>query len=179
MNDYKNNFNFNFKNLALFLSLVSIFFFLSCNEKNNSFKVAFLTDIHVQGELDADKAFLAAIKKVNKINPDFVITGNDLIMDALNQSYERSDSLYNLYSSLSDSFNMPVYNTIGNHEVFGLYKTSGVDTTHPEYGKKMFMNRIGNRKSFTSVDHKGWHFIMIDAVGFTDERKYIGEISQS
>ncbi|NWG27617.1 MAG: metallophosphoesterase [Ignavibacteriaceae bacterium] len=155
------------------------FFSFPQDEKNESFKVAFLTDIHVQKELNAERGFLSAINKVNEINPDFVITGGDLIMDALNQSYERSDSLFNLYSSLCDSFNMPVYNTIGNHDVFGLYKTSGVDTTHPEYGKKLYINRLGDGKSYSSFDHKGWHFILLDAIEFTPERKYIGGISQS
>jgi 3',5'-cyclic AMP phosphodiesterase CpdA len=155
------------------------FFSFPQDEKNESFKVAFLTDIHVQKELNAERGFLSAINKVNEMNPDLVITGGDLIMDALNQSYERSDSLFNLYDSLCDSFNMPVYNTIGNHDVFGLYKTSGIDTTHHEYGKKMYINRLGDGKSYSSFDHKGWHFILLDAIEFTPERKYIGGISQS
>ena len=44
----------------------------------------------------------------DELNPDFVITGGDLIMDAL-----------------------------GNHKIFGLYSYSSVNPPHPEYGKKI------------------------------------------
>jgi 3',5'-cyclic AMP phosphodiesterase CpdA len=71
---------------------------------------------------------------------------------------------------------MPVYNTVGNHEVFGIYKESGIDTTHEEYSKKMFENRIGKR--YYSFDHKGWHFIVLDAIGVKPERYYYGYIDE-
>ena len=85
-----------------------------------------MTDIHVQPENRAAEGFRKAIDKVNLLNPDFVITGGDLIMDALGQTKSRSDSLYNLYQDLMTLFKMPVYNTLGNHEVFGLYEKSGI-----------------------------------------------------
>ena len=145
-------------------------------ETTQSFTFAFLTDIHVQPELKASDGFTMAIDKVNELNPDFVITGGDLIMDALGVSYERADSLYSLYKKLSESFNMPVYNAMGNHEVFGLYKDSQVDTAHPEYLKKMFENRISKR--YYSFDHKGWHFVVLDAIGTRPERSYYGYIDE-
>ena len=143
-------------------------------EAANKFTFAFLTDIHLQPERKATEGFRMAIEKVNELNPDFVITGGDLIMDALGVSYERADALYNLYNEVSKEFNMPVYNTFGNHEAFGVYKDSGIDTTHEEYDKKMFENRIGER--YYSFDHKGWHFIVLDAVGVKPERYYYGHI---
>ena len=69
----------------------------------------------------------------DELNPDFVITGGDLIIDAL-----------------------------GNYEIFGLYRYSGVDPGHPEYGKKMYQKRIG--KQYYSFDHRGWHFMILDSV---------------
>jgi 3',5'-cyclic AMP phosphodiesterase CpdA len=138
-----------------------------------------MTDIHVQPELKADQGFSKAIDKVNQLKPDFVVTGGDLIMDALGQSFERSINLYDLYNNLCKKFEMPVYNTLGNHEVFGLYEKSGIDPKHPEYGKTMFENRLGNNKTYFSFDHKDWHFIVLDAIGFTEERKYIGLIDSA
>jgi 3',5'-cyclic AMP phosphodiesterase CpdA len=140
------------------------------------FTFAFLTDIHLQPELRAMEGFQMAVDKVNELNPDFVITGGDLIMDALGVSYERADSLYDLYLASESGFKMPVYNTLGNHEIYGLYKESGSDTTHMEYGKKMYEKRLGKR--YYSFDHKGWHFIILDAVGMTSERGYIGHIDE-
>jgi 3',5'-cyclic AMP phosphodiesterase CpdA len=167
------------KSLFKLLLTVSLYLLLiSCNNKRLPFKVAFLTDIHVQKELKADEGFLKAIKQVNELEPDFVITGGDLIMDALNQTYERSDSLYKLYISLCENFSMPVYNTIGNHEIFGLYESSGIDTTHPYYGKNLFEKYLGNGSVNKSFYHKGWHFLVLDGIGFTEERKYFGFIDQ-
>ena len=138
------------------------------------FTFAFITDVHVQPERRAIEGFAHAIDQVNKLNPDFVITGGDGIYDALGVTYGRADSVYTIYDSLQKKFSMPVYNTIGNHEVFGLYKKSGVSTDHPEYGKQMFENRIGKR--YYAFDRANWHFMVLDDIGFTKERKYFGLI---
>jgi 3',5'-cyclic AMP phosphodiesterase CpdA len=136
-----------------------------------------MTDIHLQPERRATEGFSKAIDSVNKFNPDFVITGGDLIMDALGQNFERSDELYNLYKESLKTFNMPVYNTMGNHEIFGIYKESGVDMSHPEYGEKMYENRIGKR--YYSFNHKGWHFVILDAIEDTGESGYIGKVDEA
>ena len=166
--------------IVLFLAA---FLFVGCDidtkqkkevDSSDHFTFAFLTDIHLQPERNATEGFQKAIDKVNEINPDFVITGGDLIMDALGVSYERADSLYNLYNEVSKEFQMPVYNTFGNHEAFGVYKDSGIDTTHEDYNKKMYERHLGNR--YYSFDHKGWHFIVLDAIGVKPERYYYGHI---
>ncbi len=144
--------------------------------ENAEFSFVFLTDIHLAPERKGAEGFMEAIKKVNELNPDFVITGGDLVMDALGASYSRATSLYNLYLNISDQFNMPVYNSVGNHEIYGLYRESGSDTTHAEYGKKMFEKRLGRR--YYSFDHKGWHFMILDAIGMTPDRTYIGKIDE-
>jgi len=133
-----------------------------------------MTDIHLQPETRAVEGFKQAIDSVNMLEPDFVITGGDLVMDVLGQSFNRSDSLYKLYNEMLDHFNMPVYNTMGNHEIFGIYDKSGIAEDHAEYGEKMFENRIGKR--YYSFDHKGWHFIILDAIEDTGENSYIGKI---
>lgn len=160
----------------LFTMIIGLIFSFGCSQKKNTFRFVFMTDIHVQPEIRASEGFAAAINKVNSLNPDFVITGGDLVYDVLRKEYSRADSVYNLYGEVSKQFKMPVYNTIGNHEVFGLYKESGIDPTHPKYGKTMFLERIGNGKTYLSFDHKGWHFILLDGIGFTPERRYYGYV---
>ncbi|MBC7187583.1 MAG: metallophosphoesterase [Calditrichaeota bacterium] len=151
---------------------------LACGQQTQSFRFVFMTDIHVQPEQRGAEGFRAAIQAVNALRPKpaFVITGGDLIMDALEQGYGRADSLYALYLALVKEFQMPVYNCIGNHEVFGLYKSSGVDPSHPEFGKEMFKKRIGEGRTYRSFDHAGWHFVLLDAIGFTPERTYYGYV---
>jgi Icc protein len=171
-----------FKKLSVF---VTVSIFLGCSEslihtrqqQEYDFSFVFMTDIHLTPERNGVQGFKKAIKTVNNLAPDFVITGGDLIMDAIEQPYERADSLYNLYIETSKEFKMPVYNTLGNNEIFGLYETSGVDPTHPEYGKKMYLKRLGKR--YYSFDHKGWHFMVLDSVGETEDRKYKGVIDSA
>ncbi|MCB2221923.1 MAG: metallophosphoesterase [Bacteroidetes bacterium] len=167
-----------------FLILILSIWQLSCQhsaqethlENDTDFSFAFMTDIHLQPEAKAVEGFLKAIDTVNKLNPDFVITGGDLIMDALGQNWDRANLLYGIYNKASAEFHMPVYNTMGNHEIFGIYEKSGVEKDNPEYGEQMFENRIGKR--YYSFDHKGWHFMILDGIEDTGENSYIGYIDQ-
>ena len=171
------------KKSHLFLGL-SLLILMGCNPKSaktstteeDGFSFAFLTDIHLQPEKEAITGFRQAIDSVNKLNPDFVITGGDLVMDALDQTYGRVDSLYNLYIEVSGELNMPVYNTVGNHEVYGWHRDEEGIESNPEFGKKMFESKLGER--FYSFDHKNWHFIILDAIYRSEEGHYIGKIDQ-
>ncbi len=166
-----------FRTLILIVAVMALF---SCTEQKQQpageeqFSFAFLTDIHLQPEKNAVEGFRMAIAEVNTRQPDFVITGGDLIMDALGVSYERADSLYKLYEEVSKDFTMPVYNTLGNHEVFGIYEKSGIEPDHPDYRYAMYEKRLG--ETYYSFDHKGWHFMILNSVIETEDRHYIGMI---
>lgn len=160
--------------LLIFLSLL-----LSSSGKAQepgTFTFVFLTDIHVQPEKQADQGFLKAIGAVNALNPDFVITGGDLIMDALGQTRERADSLYRLYLDLALDFNMPVYHTPGNHEHFAYYMKDEITPDDPDYGDGMYKRYLG--RTHYSFNHKGWHFIVLNSVMETEDRGYRGGVSQ-
>ena len=140
------------------------------------FSFAFLTDIHLQPERGAAIGFQWAIREVNKRDPDFVLTGGDMLMDVLNQTFGRADSLYRLYKELSEKFDMPVFNTIGNHEVFGWQRMDKGIEQHPEFGKRMYELRLGPR--YYSFDHKGWHFMVLDAIYLQERGIYTGKIDR-
>ncbi|MFA6895405.1 MAG: metallophosphoesterase [Bacteroidales bacterium] len=166
------------KVFAILVAVLAIIqLFSGCNrdiKEKDSFSIAFLTDIHIQPEENAVAGFTQALDLVNKLNPDFILTGGDLIMDALGQSYGRADSLYNLYQEVIKKSNMPVFNTMGNHEIYGIYKRSSADPANPEYGELMFEKRLG--KSYYTFDHKGWKFIIINSIEDTKKGKYVGQI---
>lgn len=158
---------------------MAVFFFITtcqtpAKEPEQAFSFIFLTDIHVQPEKGADKGLLMAIDTINQLPVDFVLTGGDNIMDALAQNYERAMEQYQLYLTTMENLDVPYYHTIGNHELFGVYEKSGIDTTHAEYGKKMYENLLAAR--YYSFDHKNWHFVILDGIEVTPERKYIGRI---
>jgi len=150
----------------------------SCRKKAKAetFSFAFISDIHLQPESNAVQGFLEAIDTINDLKPDFVITGGDLIMDALRQRHGKADSLYTLYQETAKSLKMPVYNTMGNHEIYGIYRSSGADPADPDYGEKMFENHFG--KSYYSFDHKGWKFMILNSIEDAGNDSYIGLIDE-
>lgn len=169
------------KHSGTFISVLLIVLLGACNSvqkksgsEDDGFTFAFLTDIHVEYGKNADKGFQQAIEHVNSLSPEFVITGGDLVSDVLAQTEEGANDLYDLYIEKAKGFEMPLYNTLGNHEEFGIYERSGVAREHELYGDKMFEARLGKR--FYSFDHKGWRFYILDSVEETEDRQYYGYI---
>jgi len=160
--------------------IVQLVFYVQVNSQSkdqDEITFVFMTDIHIQPERNAIEGFKKAIAKVNELNPDFVLTGGDLIMDALAVGYDRADSLYRLYNETIKLLKAPVYNTIGNHEIFGWYEKSGVSREHPEFGKSLYLKRIG--KTYYSFTFKNIKVFVLDSIEETPEKgRYYGFINQ-
>ncbi len=160
--------------------IVQLVFYVQVNSQSkdqDEITFVFMTDIHIQPERNAIEGFKKAIAKVNELNPDFVLTGGDLIMDALAVGYDRADSLYRLYNETIKLLKAPVYNTIGNHEIFGWYEKSGVSREHPVFGKSMYLKRIG--KTYYSFTFKNIKVFVLDSIEETPEKgRYYGFINQ-
>ena len=166
--------------LIIFIFIMSSFSVSGCKtEKKDKelFSIAFITDIHLQPEQNAVQGLSQALDTINKLNPDFILTGGDLIMDAIGQSFGRADSLYNLYSEVIKKAKCQVYNTMGNHEIYGIGGNSGADPEGPEYGEKMFEKRLG--KSYYAFEHKGWKFMILNSIEDTRIGRYIGKIDSA
>ncbi len=140
------------------------------------FTFVHVTDLHIQPELRAAEGCRQCFDAINRARPDFVLAGGDLVFDTLAAPYERARLLFDLYRDTVKRLEAPLYNTLGNHDVFGVYERSGVSPAHPEYGKKMYEDRIGRR--FYSFDFRGWHFVVLDSIGLTPGRRYIGLIDE-
>ncbi len=69
---------------------------------------------------------------------------------------------------------MPVYNTMGNHDYFGLYSEDEAILNHADYGKISFERKFGN--SYYSFEHKGWKFMILNSVAENEQKKYHGLI---
>jgi Icc protein len=138
------------------------------------FTFLFITDTHLQPELNATQGCDQCFKKARVIKSDFVLQGGDHIFDALQVSRSRATSLFDLYGKTEQDLGMKIYHTVGNHDCFGVYPISGVAESDSLYGKKMFEERFG--KTYYSFDHKGVHFIVLDSIGITTDRAYEGRI---
>jgi 3',5'-cyclic-AMP phosphodiesterase len=167
-----------FLNEKIIIMLLALFM-TSCSRvsKQDEFKFVFMTDVHLTQQRNAVQGFTQAINTINGIHPDFVITGGDLIMDALQQNYSAADSLYNLYTETARNLNMPLYNTMGNHEIYGIMRGKGCDSLNPEYGEKMFEKKLG--KSYYTFDHKGCRFMVLNSIEDTKKHSYTGKIDDA
>jgi Icc protein len=138
------------------------------------FTFLFLTDAHIQPELNATIGTDMAFKKARTIKADFAINGGDHVFDSLGVPTQRALALYDLYGKTEQDLGLKVYHTLGNHDVLGIYPASGTSPTDPIYGKKLYEDRFG--KAYYSFDRKGHHFIVLDSIGITDDRAYEGRI---
>jgi 3',5'-cyclic-AMP phosphodiesterase len=138
------------------------------------FTFLFVTDAHLQPELNGVVGTDMAFKKARAVKADFAINGGDHVFDSLAVPKQRALTLFDLYDKTEQDLGVKVYHTIGNHDVLGIYPASGIAQDDPLYGKKLFEQRLG--KLYYSFDHKGHHFIVLDSIGITQDRAYEGRI---
>jgi hypothetical protein len=66
-------------------------------------------------------------------------------------------------------FDMPVYYTMGNHEIVGVLAESGMDVSHPLFGKVMYEKLYG--KSYKSFTFSGWKYFLLDGIKIMEEER--------
>jgi predicted phosphodiesterase len=138
------------------------------------FDFVYFTDTHLQPELNASMGCSMAFQKVRTLKVDFAIQGGDHVFDVLGQNRERAKLLYDLYGQTEDVLQMPIRHVIGNHDVFGVYAKSGIRPSDADFGKRMYVDRIG--KTYYSFDHKGYHFVILDSIQITEDRSWEARI---
>jgi 3',5'-cyclic AMP phosphodiesterase CpdA len=143
---------------------------------NSGFRLVHFTDTHIQKELRADEGVSKCFGQIARLRPDFCLAGGDLVFDVLETDKPRAKKLFDLYAEAVKRLDCPIHSCPGNHDTFGVFGKSGVSTNDPDYGKKMFEDRIG--PLYTSFNHKSWHFITLDTV-FIDGRKYKGFVGEA
>jgi 3',5'-cyclic-AMP phosphodiesterase len=176
----KNTMKLNIQNLYVYVVVMCVFL-LSCTtnstyqkdgSKSDKFSFVFMTDVHLQPnhnyrdlpldyEFSPGRAFSMAIDTANQLGADFAIIGGDMIFDAT-RGQDHADALYQMYISTKQRFAMPVYDVIGNHDLFGVHETSNVGQDNPDYNYGMYERFLGD--TYYSFEHKGWFFIVLNSV---------------
>lgn len=132
------------------------------------FDFVFFTDAHLQPELGAVERCRTAFGRINETKADFAINGGDLVFDAAKVPRARAESLFDLYRETESLIKMPVHHTLGNHDLFAL--SGGPEEKDADAPKKMYQDRYG--ATYYSFDHKGVHFVVLDSINVTGDRKY-------
>lgn len=135
------------------------------------FSFVFLPDTHLHPDSAVEAKFDKVAKQINELNPDFVISGGDMIYTAKNLNEKKAKILFDLMDSKFRQLKMPVHYTLGNHECVGILAESGMEISHPLYGKGMYEQRYGKR--YQSFTNSGWKFFLLDGIKILDkERNY-------
>ncbi|MDZ7268790.1 MAG: metallophosphoesterase [candidate division KSB1 bacterium] len=129
-------------------------------------RLAHLTDIHVQPELNAAEGMAAALHHAqNQPDPPAIIfNGGDCIMDALGADKARTKTQWRIWQEvLRNECSLPVVHCIGNHDVWGWKSADATLGSDRLYGKQWVMEELGLRARYYSFDRAGWHFIVLDS----------------
>ncbi len=140
-----------------------------------SFEYLFLTDTHLEPELAAADGCAMAFRRAAGLRADFAIQGGDHVFDALAVDRKRADALFDLYEHTEQALGLKVHHAIGNHDHFGVFAKSGVGADAPGYGKRMFEERVG--PTYSSFDHEGYHFVILDSIEVTADRSWEARVS--
>lgn len=152
---------------ALILLILSLHIgFLS---GQNDFSFVFLPDLHLNQDSLVISKFEEVATQLNTLNPDFILLGGDMIYTAKSVNDKKATALFDLMDKEFKLLNMPLYFTMGNHETVGITKESGIDSSNPMWGKRMYEKRYNKRHY--SFMYEGWKFFILDGIQIQEEKK--------
>ena len=131
-----------------------------------SFKVAFITDIHVKTDEISQTGMRKALKHVNSLRnkPSFIINGGDSIMDALAANKTETQSQWDVWNKIMEEENkLQVYHCIGNHDVWGWQVKDESIKSDPLYDKNWVISNHKMPARYYSFEKNNWLFIVLDS----------------
>ena len=135
------------------------------------FSFIFLPDMHLRPDSGIEANFDLLAGQINRLGPDFIVTGGDMIYTAKNVDEKKAKVLFDFMESKFHKFNMPLFYTIGNHEIVGVLSESCMEVSHPLWGKGMYEKLFGTR--YRTFTHSGWKFFLLDGIRILEkERNY-------
>lgn len=150
-------------------------------ERKRVLRLAHLTDIHVQPELNASLGMAAALRHVQSLTspPELLLFGGDSIMDSFEANDARTQLQWDLFHSvLKAECSIPIRFCIGNHDVWGINRSKSKATgSEANYGKKRAVENFAISERFYSFDQAGWHFIVLDST-MPNGESYIARLDE-
>lgn len=136
-------------------------------EKDSSdFTFVQMTDIHL--DEDSAAAFGEVIAELNELVPAFVVATGDLIAEGNGATIAEAEKWFDLYDNVTSTLTMPLYNTLGNHDVVGIYRKNA-DPADPAYGNGAYISRFG--PTYYSFDWGKYHCIVLDPNDLVDGKQ--------
>lgn len=148
--------------------------------KKKPIRFAHLTDIHVKPGNIPEAGVAKALQHVQQLTTkvDFIINGGDSIMDALEADKAKTQTQWDLFKSILQKENsLPIYHTIGNHDVWGWFIKSEKPDNDRLYGKQ-WVQDILEMKRYYSFSKNNWHFMVLDSTQLNPAGGYIGKLDE-
>jgi len=135
----------------------------------DDFTFAFLPDLHLRPDSAVLEKFHRLSAGLNTLQPDFVLTGGDMIYTAKNVDDNKATALFDLMDREFEQLEMPLYLTMGNHETVGITGESGIDSSNPMWGKRMYEKRYNS--CYYSFSYEGWKFFVLDGIKILEKER--------
>lgn len=135
--------------------------------REKPFRIAFISDIHIQAEFRAFDLTLKALRKVKAEKPDAIIFGGDLVMNASDSTEETVARQWELFNrAVSESnFNVPTHFLLGESDLWGINKAKSKTTgTEKQWGKSWFLSNFNYQRTCQELDLGGWHWFLLDTI---------------
>jgi Icc protein len=127
-----------------------------------------MSDVHIDTAAEHVALFQQDVAEISNIDPAFVIATGDLVSSGDTAMISQASQWFDVYSSVTSGFNMPLYNTVGNHDVVGINNPE-VDPAELGYNKEMYRDYLG--PTYYSFDWGPYHCLVLDPNEFIDGRQ--------
>ncbi len=141
-----------------------------------SFTFVHITDPHIQPELGAARGVAKCFDAIRALphKPAFALVGGDLVMDAGKVGHARAEEVYALWRRAGEQLGLPLFYSVGNHDLYGLDQGGKSLPADPDFGKAIWKRHVGAASTYSAFEHGGWHFITLDSVGVTPDGQWQG-----
>lgn len=140
----------------------------------DNFTFIHFTDPHITLDEKYNEMMRVAMNEMNQIEPDFIVVTGDMVLEGDKVSIEQARRWFNRYVSLINCLEMPIYHTIGNHDVAGIFYHQDM-SGQSGYNKGLYYSYFG--PPYYSFDWGNFHCIVLDPNRFEEGRQYF-EISE-
>lgn len=120
-----------------------------------------------------------ALHHAQQLKPgvDFIINGGDGIMDALEADKQKTQIQWDLFKKILIQENsLPLYHTIGNHDIWGWFIKENKPDQDRLYGKQWVVETLEMKNRYYRFEKGNWHFIVLDSTQLNPAGGYIGKL---
>jgi Icc protein len=151
------------------------------SRKKIPIRFAHLPDIHLKPGLIPETGMAKAYQHVQKLDRkvDFIVTGGDMIMDALEASKDKTQQQWDAFRRILRAENsLPVYHCIGNHDIWGWFVKENKAESDKLYGKQWAIEMLDLPNRYYNFSKNNWEFIVVDSTQLNPAGGYIAKLDE-